>query len=104
MEMKKMNANFFTEPSMHWLNVAGFFPEVNYAIVMREGGARRENDVKRREECEDGKINGSINASSIEFSNANGEETKRALPAKKEQMEHVSACDASRCLQCAASA
>jgi hypothetical protein len=73
-------------------------------MVRRTGGARRENDVKRRKECEGEKINGWINVSSVELSNANGEEMKRALPAKNEQMEHVSACDASMCLQFAASA
>jgi hypothetical protein len=73
-------------------------------MVRRTGGARRENDVKRRKECVGEKINGWINVSSVELSNANGEEMKRALPAKNEQMEHVSACDASMCLQFAASA
>ena len=103
-QANKMKVNFFTEPSIHWLNAAGFFPEVSYAMVRRTGGARRENDVKRRKECVGEKINGWINVSSVEFSREYGEETKRALPAKNEQMEHVSACEASMCLQFAASA
>jgi hypothetical protein len=73
-------------------------------MVRRTGGARRENDVKRRKECVGEKINGWINVSSMGFSIVYGEETKRTLPAKNEQMEHVSACDASMCLQFAASA
>jgi len=73
-------------------------------MVRKTGGARRENDVKRRKECVGEKINGWINVSSVKFSREYGEETKRDLPAKNEQMEHVSACEASMCLQFAASA
>jgi len=40
----------------------------------------------------------------VEDSSVNGEETRSALPAKYEQSEQVSACDASICLQLSASA
>ena len=99
-----MNAFFFTTPSVQWSKVAGFFPDVSYAIVKTEGGPRRENEVKRTKECEEEKINGCEALTCVGLSRINGDETKRALPAKNEQSEHVSACDASICLQFSASA
>jgi hypothetical protein len=89
--MEKTKAIFFTESSKQWLRITGFFPDVSYAIVRRTGGPRRENEVKRTNECEGEKIKGCAMLVWAELSRINGEETNRALPAKNEQMEHVSA-------------
>jgi len=90
-EMEKMYAFFFTTPSKQWLRITGFFPDIGYAIVWRTGGARRENEVKRTKECEEVKIKGCAMLACAELSIVKGEETKKALPEKNEQVEHVSA-------------
>jgi len=68
------------------------------------GGPRWEDDAKKSREYEEETKGRYPTTNSSEVSHKKGEERKIALPAKYEHNEHVSAWEASACLQCAASA